>query len=55
MSFNLIYWNPICGQYFLDCTLLEKIGKIMEKRPFFRAAMAGLGKYSMGGYGRIGV
>ena len=27
----------------------------MEKRPFFRAAMAGLGKYSMGGYGRIGV
>ena len=27
----------------------------MEKRPFFRAAMAGLGKYCMGGYGRIGV
>ena len=27
----------------------------MEKRPFFRAAMAGLGKYRMGGYGRIGV
>ena len=27
----------------------------MEKRPFFRAAMAGLGKYHMGGYGRIGV
>ena len=25
------------------------------KRPFFRADMAGLGKYSMGGYGRIGV
>ena len=30
-------------------------GKNMEKRPFFRAAMAGLGKYHMGGYGRIGV
>ena len=29
--------------------------KILEKRPFFRADMAGLGKYSMGGYGRIGV
>ena len=27
----------------------------MEKRPFFRADMAGLGKYSTGGYGRIGV
>ena len=27
----------------------------MEKLPFFRAAMAGLGKYYMGGYGRIGV
>ena len=27
----------------------------MENLPFFRAAMAGLGKYRMGGYGRIGV
>ena len=27
----------------------------MEKQPFFRAAMAGLGKYRMGGYGWIGV
>ena len=26
-----------------------------EKRPFFRADMAGLGKYGTGGYGRIGV
>ena len=29
--------------------------KIPEKRPFFRADMAGLGIYHMGGYGRIGV
>ena len=29
--------------------------KFVEKRPFFRADMAGLGKYSTGGYGRIGV
>ena len=29
--------------------------KILEKRPFFRSDMAGLGKYRMGGYGRIGV
>ena len=27
----------------------------MEKRPFFWAATAGLGKYHTGGYGRIGV
>ena len=27
----------------------------MEKRPFFRADMAGLGIYHTGGYGRIGV
>ena len=27
----------------------------MEKRPFYRAATAGLGKYGTGGYGRIGV
>ena len=30
-------------------------GKIWEKRLFFRADMAGLGKYHTGGYGRIGV
>ena len=29
--------------------------KILEKQPFFRADMAGLGIYHMGGYGRIGV
>ena len=37
---------------------MEKFGKIwknMEKRPFSWAAMAGLGKYCMGGYGQIGV
>ena len=32
-----------------------KMWKNMEKWPFFRAAMAGLGKYRTGGYGRIGV
>ena len=32
-----------------------KMWKNMEKRPFSRAAMAGLGKYRMSGYGRIGV
>ena len=48
MCFNLIY-----------CTLYEQLiplyGSNLEKRSFFRADMAGLGKYHMGGYGRIGV
>ena len=35
--------------------LIWKNVEIWEKRPFFQADMAGLGKYSMGGYGRIGV
>ena len=55
MGFNLIYWTPICGKTFLDCSILEKMWKNMEKRPFFRAATAGLGTYRTGGYGRIGV
>ena len=32
-----------------------KMWTFLEKRPFFRADMAGLGKYCMGGYGRIWV
>ena len=55
MGFNLIYWTPICNKNLLDCSILEKCGKIMEKWPFFRAATAGLGTYRTGGYGRIGV
>ena len=35
--------------------LFWKNVEILEKRPFFRADMARLGKYSMGGYGLIGV
>ena len=54
MGFNLLlepYMRLILfGRYFFG-----KMWKNMEKRPFFRAAMAGLGKYHMGGYGRIGV
>ena len=32
-----------------------RMWNFFEKQPFFRADMAGLGKYHMGGYGRIGV
>ena len=32
-----------------------KMWTFLEKRPFFRADMAGLGKYHTGGYGWIGV
>ena len=34
---------------------LGKCEHLKKKRPFFRTYMAGLGKYHMGGYGRIGV
>ena len=43
------------GSYVLEGYILEKMWKFLEKRPFFRADMAGLGKYHMGGYGWIGV
>ena len=43
MGFNLIYWTPICGKTFLDCSILEKCGKIWKNGRFFRAATAGLG------------
>ena len=41
--------------YFFVDSNLEKKWKILEKWLFFRGDMAGLGKYSMGRYGRIGV
>ena len=47
----MVYRNPICGKYFVEGSLLEKL----EKQPFFWMATAGLGKYRMGGYSQIGV
>ena len=55
MGFNLIYCTPMGGSYFLSCSNLEKYGKFWKNGRFFQADMAGLGKYCMGGYGRIGV
>ena len=55
MGFNLIYWTPMGGYYFFVGFNLEKYGKFWKNGRFFRADMTGLGKYSMGGYGRIGV
>ena len=43
------------GSYSLYGSILEKMWKFLEKRTFFRADMARLGKYCAGGYGRIGV
>ena len=37
------------------CFYFGKMLKILEKLPFFRADMAGLGIYHTVGYGRIGV
>ena len=55
VGFNLIYWTSMSGSYFLYGSILEKMWKLWEKRLFFWADMAGLGKYHTGGYGRIGV
>ena len=34
ISFNLIYWTPICGKYSLECSILEKCGKIWKNGCF---------------------
>ena len=38
MNFNLIYWTPICGKYFLEGSILKKMWKNMEKQLFFQVA-----------------
>ena len=43
------------GYHFFVGSDFEKYGKFWKNSRFFPADMAGLGKYSMGGYGRIGV
>ena len=48
-GFNLIYWNPMGGSYFLRVLFWKNVEKY-EKRPFFRVATARLGKYSKGSY-----
>ena len=55
MGFKMIYWTPMSSLYFIYGYILEKMWKFLEKWLFFRADMARLGKYCMGGYGRIGV
>ena len=54
IGFNLLYWTPTCGKYFLEGSIFEKCGK-MWKNGRFPAATAGLGKYCTSGYGRIGI
>ena len=55
MAFNWIYW--ILLYFFVGSGrfCFGKMWKNMEKRLFFWAATARLGKYSTGGYGQIGV
>ena len=47
MGFKMIYWTPMSGSYLLWGSILEKKWKILEKRPFFRADMAGLGSIGL--------
>ena len=62
IGFNLIYWSPICGKYFLDCSFLEKCGKIWKNGRFSgrlrpdwgntaRAATVGLGSKGLSFFG----
>ena len=43
------------GSYYYVWLFFGKMWNFLEKLPFFRADMAGLGKYHTGGHGRIGV
>ena len=47
--------DPIKRFILFERLYFGKMLKFSEKRPFFRADMAGLGKYCTGGYGWIGV
>ena len=40
---------------FFEGFSVGKLWKNIEKQPFFQVAIARLGKYCTGGYGRIGV
>ena len=59
MGFNLIYWTPLCGKYFLDGSILEKRLFSGQLQPDWGnptwAATAGLGKCCRSGYDQIGV
>ena len=48
IGFNLIYWIALCGKYFLECSILEKCGKIwLDWGNTARADMAGLGSIGL--------
>ena len=34
MAFDLIYWTPICDNYFLKGSILEKCGQLWENGRF---------------------
>ena len=58
VSFNLVYWTPICGRHLLEGSDLEKYGKMWKNGPFSgliwldwgnttRADLAGLGSIGL--------
>ena len=52
---TVMYYKCSHVLYAVNSFWIVLFWKNMEKRPFFRAAMAGLGKYRTGSNGRIGV
>ena len=55
ISFALDILDPYKRFILSEGVYLGKMWKFLGKRLFFRADMAGLGKYCTGGFGRIGV
>ena len=58
ISFNLIYWTPIGGKYFLGRSILEKCGKIWKNGRFsgrLRPDWGNTAWVAMAGLGSIGL
>ena len=54
LHINLIYWTPICGQYFRNGSLLEKCEKIWKNRRFYRRLWPDWGNTAWAAMVRLG-
>ena len=58
MGFNLIYWNPMSGSYFLYGSILEKCGNFRKNGGFSGRIWPDVGNTTwadMAGLGSIGL